>query len=823
VDTLFRDIRHGVRNLLRHRGFAATAILSLGLGLGANSALFSIFNSLLWRPLPVASPDELVVLYRKNAAQTFYDAFSYAEYRDYREQAASVFTGLTGLAIVEVALGPEGTGGAAATRVVGELVTGDYFDVLGVRLPRGRGFTIDEDRPGGALAVVVSHGFWRSRLGGDPAAVGRTITLNNQAVNVVGIAPDGFRGAYAVYFQPDIWLPAAALPRLKPAQSAFLTDRHDAALRLLGRLAPGVSVAAAQAAVDTIAARLATAYPDTNKDMKAFVFREIDARPEVEIAAAANTVALIFLGLAGLVLLVACANVANLLLARAASRRREVAIRLAVGAGRSQLIRQLLVESLLLAAVSGVLAVGIGAVASTLLAGFRVPTDLPLAMSFHTDLRVAGYTLGLATLAAVVFGLWPAWQLSKTDLVPALKDDGTSASRRGRRVSLSKALVVAQVAASLMILVVAGLFVRSVSGARTLDPGFDTDHRIVMSLNPGLRGLNESDTREFYRRVSEAVRAVPGVETATLAAYVPLDFSIDGGDFVVEGRDVGPGREAIQAMASSVDEHYFATLNTAIRRGRPFTARDTLDASGVAIVNETFAAMAWPGQDPVGRRLRLARADAPWLEVVGVSADGKYRQLTESPRPFVWTALAQQRASSATLVVKSGRDAGALIGEVRRAIAALDPAVPVYDVKTMDAFMERAYTGPRLAALVIGPAAICALVIAAVGLYGVLAYWVSRRTREIGVRSAIGATPSSILALVMRQGLSLALLGVALGVAGAAAVSRLVATLLFGVSATDPLVFTTVPAALLLVAAAASYIPARRAVRIDPVEALRQA
>jgi predicted permease len=640
---------------------------------------------------------------------------------------------------------------------------------------------------------------------------------------VVGVAPESFRGTYAVYLLPELWLPAAALPRLKPTQSTLLTDRNATPLRLLGRLAPGVSVAQAQAAVDTVASRLAATYPDSNKDMKAFVFRELDARPEVEIAADANTVATIFLGLTGLVLLIACANVANMLLARAASRRREVAIRLAIGAGRAQLIRQLLIESLLLAGVSGLLAMGLGAATSNLLAGFRVPTDLPLDMAFHTDLRVAAYTFGLATLAAVAFGLWPAWQLSKTDLVPALKDDGSSATRPGRRLSLSHALVVAQVAASLVILVVAGLFVRSVGGARSLDPGFDIDHRIAMSINPGLRGLDEADTRAFYRRVHEAVQAVPGVEAAALAEFLPLDFSIDGGDFIVEGRAVEPGREGIQAMSSAVDDRYFSTLNTAIHRGRAFTARDTIDAPKVVIVNETFAATAWPDQDPVGRRIRLSRADAPWLEVVGVSADGKYRQLTESPRPFVWTAFAQQKPSSATLVVKTRRESGAMLADVRQAIAAVDPAVPVYDARTMEAFMERAYLGPRLAALVIGPAAICALVIAAVGLYGVLAYWVSRRTREIGVRSAIGATPSSILGLVMRQGFSLAFVGLTLGLAGAFAVSRVVATLLFGVRATDPLVFAGAPAVLLLVAAAASYVPARRAVRIDPVDALRQA
>ncbi|MDH4066490.1 MAG: ABC transporter permease, partial [Acidobacteriota bacterium] len=379
-----------------------------------------------------------------------------------------------------------------------------------------------------------------------------------------------------------------------------------------------------------------------------------------------------------------------------------------------------------------------------------------------------------------------------------------------------------QVAASLVILIVAALFVRSVGGARTLDPGFDTNDRIVMSLNPGLRGLDDAAAHAFYRRVQEVVREVPGVDDATLAQYVPLDFSIDGGDVIVEGREVAPGGEGIQAMSSAVDEHYFPAMNTAIRAGRAFTARDTGDAPGVAIVNETLAATAWPGQNPIGRRLRFSGAEVRWLEVVGVSADGKYRQLVESPRPFVWTALAQQKAPSATLVVKTRRDQGAMLADVRRAVATVDPAVPVYDAKTMEAFMERAYLGPRLAALLIAPAALCALVIAAVGLYGVLAYWVSRRTREIGVRSAIGAAPADVLGLVMRQGLALTVVGLLCGLAGAFAVSRVVATLLFGVSPTDPVVFTGVPVLLLVVAAIASYVPARRAVRIDPVDALRQ-
>lgn len=822
MSTLLRELRHAARNLAAHRGFAATAILSLGLGLGAMSALFSMFNSLLWRPLPVDRPDELVAVYRRNPAHAVYEAFSYPEYLDYRDQSSSVLRGLAGYALAEFAVTAPGAGSESATRAIGELVTGNYFDVLGARPVLGRAFLPEEDRPGAAVAVVVSHGFWSSRLGADPGAVGRAITINGRPATVVGVAPADFRGAYAVYVVPEFWVPASALPSLRSSQAAFLTDRRSPSLRLMGRLAPGVGVAEAQAAADTIAARLAAAYPDTNRSMKAFVFRELDTRPEVEMAAAANTVAVVFLLLAGLVLLVACANVANLLLARAQSRRREVAIRLAIGAGRGQLVRQLLVESLLLAGAAAVVAMAIGAAASNLLSRFRIPTDLPLSLAFHTDLRVTAFTFGLSALSALVFGLWPALQLSRTDLVPALKDGGEVSVRPRRRWSLSNALVVAQVAASLVILVVAGLFVRSVGGARTIDPGFDVGQRLVVSVNPGLRGLDEAGVRDYYRRVRQAIRTLPGAADAAVAQHVPLDFTLSFGDLVVEGRESAPGHEALQVMTSAVDDRYFETLNTPIREGRAFSARDTLDGPAVAIVNETLARTAWPGQNPIGRRIRFSASDTRWLEVVGVSADGKYRQLTESPQPFVWTSLAQQHASSATLVVRTAGDPGAMLADVRRVVAAVDPAVPMYEAKSLDAFMERAYLGPRLAALVIAPAAASALVIAAVGLYGVLAYWVSRRTREIGVRAAVGASPRDIVGLVLRQGLALASVGVAAGLAGALAVSRVVASLLFGVSPTDPLVFVGVPAGLLVVALWASYLPARRAVAVDPVDALRR-
>jgi predicted permease len=532
-------------------------------------------------------------------------------------------------------------------------------------------------------------------------------------------------------------------------------------------------------------------------------------------------VALIFFGLTSLVLLVACANVANLLLARAAARRREIAVRLALGASRGQLLRQLLVESLLLSIVAAGAGLVLGAVASGLMASITVPTDIPIALEFHTDLRVVMFTLALSVLAAVAFGLAPALRSSRPDLVPALKGEAPAAGNR--RLTLANLLVVIQVAVSLVLLVASGLFVRSVSGARTIDPGFRIDRRVVMYLDAELQQYDRERTGVFYRRLLERVRALPMVEAATLAADVPLDFGVDFENVIVEGRTSEPGQESVQVMFSSVEAGYFATLETRIVTGRSFTDRDTDTSPRVAIVNEIMAARYWPGRDPIGGRFRFDRRDAPWIEVVGVATDGKYRQLTESQRPFFFVPLTQEFRFARTLVVKTRHvmDIEDAVTAVRREVQAIDPAMPVFDVKTMEQFMERAYLGPKLAALLVGPAGLLALVIASVGLYGVMAYWVSRRMREMGIRIALGAKAGDVTRLVMGQGLALAGVGLALGLAGAIAVGRLVGFLLFGVNATDPFVFVAVPLVLFAVAGLASFVPARRAVRADPLIALR--
>ena len=810
-----RDVRHAIRLLLRQRGFTAVALLSLALGIGATSALFSIFNTLLWKPLPVSDPDALVVLYRKADTQSFYDAFSYPEYRDYRDHAG-VFRGLAGYTPMEFAARMDGS---EATRVFGEMVTDDYFDVLGLRFTLGRGF--DASAGTAAPAVVLEHDYWASRFDADPGVLGRTITLNDVSFTIVGVAPKDFRGAYAVYFKPAIWVPASSLPQLR-RQPGILENRSATLFRLIGRLNPGVNAKQAEAACAPIAARLAESFPATNTGMKTFVFPELATRPEVEIGDQSRATAAIFLALTSLVLLIACANVANLLLSRAAARQKEIAIRLAIGSSRRQLVSQLLVEAFVLAVASGLAALGLTALAMRAASSYRVSTDLPLVLSFSIDFRVVVVTMSLSVVAALLFGLLPALRQTRGDLVPALKND-TPIAGRHRRVGLTGLLVIGQVAASLVLLIVAGLFVRSIGGARDMDPGFQTDERFVMALSPRLRNYETTVTETFYRRLLEDVRALPTVSSATLAQYVPLDFSIDGGDIVAEGRPAPPGKESYQTFSGVADEFYFETLGTRILSGRAFTSADTADSRKVAMVNGTLARALWPNEEPIGRRLRFAGGDADdWIEVVGVIADGKYRQLIEDPRPYLLVPRSQHYRDTMTLVVKASRGVDAAIADARRAVAALDPAMPVSDVRTMEQFMERSYMAPRMAALLTIPAGLAALIIAVVGLYGVIAYWVSQRTREIGIRVAIGAAPSDIRSLVLGQGLVLAGAGLAVGLAAAWAAARLVAGMLFGVSASDPIVFLTVPILIVAVTAAASYLPARRALRVDPLTALRQ-
>jgi predicted permease len=815
VGAIYRDFRFAVRLLGRNPLFTAVAVLSLGLGIGANSALFGMFNSLLWRPRPVESPGRLVSLYSRSANAPFYDGYPWLEYQDYASEKS--FDGLAAYAVTECALVVPGQ---EATRLYAEAVSGNYFGLLRPRMQLGRGFLPDEGRTIGRDPVaVIGYRLWQRRFSSDPGVVGRTVTLNGQPFTVIGVVAPEFHGVFAVYFSADLWVPATMLPRMQGTFTQVFESRDARIFRLIGRLRPGVRLEQARAEAATVAARLERSYPKNNKDVRSLVFRQIDTRPEVEISGATNGIAFLFMGVAGLVLLIACANVANLLLARSSGRRKEIAMRAALGATRFQIIRLLLVESTLLALIGGGVGLYFGAVASDLIGSIQVPTDLPLIFDFHTDARVVVFTLAMALLAGIAFGLLPALRISRGDLVPSLKASPTAGST-ARRFTLGNALVVLQVAASLVLLVVAGLCLRSIPGARTIDPGFRTEHRVLLTFSPSLVGYDQPRSAQFFRVLMQRVRALPSIESAALARYVPLDFNSSGGDIVIEGRPASNDRD--QVLMATVDEEYFRTLGTRIVRGRAFTSQDTRTSHLVAIVNETMARKEWPGENPIGKRVQWDLPDGPLIDVVGVAADGKYRQLTEAAQPFLFLPFAQRQNSPVTLVASYRGDVGGAMRSLRDTVKGIDPNMPIFETKTMDQHMERAWLMPRLSAALAGPAGLLAAIIAAIGLYGVMAYSVSRRTQEIGIRMAIGATPRAILRLTATQGLVLAGIGIVIGLVVALASSSMVSILLFGVTPTDPVVFIGVPLLLALVAGLACYIPARRALRVDPLIALRQ-
>ena len=813
------NLRYAVRVLSKSPTFTLTAVVCLGLGIGANTALFCIFNTLLWKPIPAAEPQALVRIFAKGpGAGRLYQNFSHPEYLDYGAEK-QVLAGLLATTGVEVGFR---AGGGDAIRAFGEAVTDGYFQVLGVRPALGRLLT--PSTSGGesaATEVVLSHRFWERRLQSDPDVVGKTVWLTGVPFSVAGVAPRGFNGTYpSPIFAPELWLPLAAAGRVGNGNRP-LDDRGDRSLGMLGRLKPGVGLAQAQAALSTVAARLERSYPGSNKGVKALVFRELDTHPEVYSSRALNLVAVLFLGLAALVLVVACANLANLMLARGASRRKEIAMRLALGAGRWHLVRQLMTEAMLLALLAGAVGLLAGHVATRAVSSVRLPMDVPLAFDVTLDLRALWFTLAVSLASGLVFGLLPALGTSRPDLVPALKG-GESGGRRRRRFGLANLLVVTQVAVSLVLVAAAGLFWRSIAAVATIDPGMQLAGRTLVSFSPSLLRYDPSRTAGFYRALLARVSEAPEVQDAALVGWVPLGFSFDEGSFIVEGAEARHGEEDRRSLVNVVTPAFFETAGVELRRGRPFTDRDTEATLPVAIVNETFAAREWPGRDAIGQRLRPNVEGASWLTVVGVVADGKYRTLTEPAQSYVLRPLSQRPTGRLTLVVKSGHGHAAALTAIRRSVRAIDPSMPLLDVKTMEQQLAKVRFLPQAMTALAGPASAAAMLIAAIGVYGVVAYSVGRRTREFGIRLAIGAPTRAVIGQVMAQGLTVVGVGLALGAAGALALGRVMRRLLVGVSASDPLVLGGAILLLLAVASVAVYLPARHASRVDPLIALRQ-
>jgi putative ABC transport system permease protein len=800
MNSIWQDARFGFRMLWKRPGFTTVALVVLALGIGANTAIFSVVDAVLLRPLPYPGADRVVAFTGVNPPKGITSSnMSAPDFDDWRAQAQS-FEALAMYAATSANV----TGGDEPERVASAVVMPDFFRVLGVGAARGRPLVADDAQPGGGLVVVISHGLWVRRFGADPGVVGRRIELGGRSFEVVGVMPAGFDFPQ----RAELW---TAL-RLNTNE----VPRDDREFSIVGRLKDGVTLEKAQAEMDTLTARLAQQYPVTNTGWGVRVERLRD-----NLVGRLRTTLFVLMAAVGLVLLIACSNVANLLLARAASRRREVAVRLALGAGRLRIVRQMLTESALLALVGGALGVGLSVWLTDLLVALA-PAGTPRLDEVRADARVVLFAVGATLLTGLVFGLAPALQASRPDLGESLKEGGRGAVEARSRVR--SLLVVAEVALSLVLLIGAGLLVKSFARLQKVNPGFDPSNVLTMKLSlPGARYREPRDKAEFYSKLVARVAALPGVESAAATLSLPLggsNYSV-GRAFIREGRPLTP-EESDNAAYSVATPDYFRAMRIPLLRGRAFNERDDADSPMVVVINETMARKVFPGEDPVGKRIRIWRDEKFPREIVGVVGEAKPEGMDAEPAFQMYVPVRQDGAwNSLTLVVRAQGEPSSLAGAVRGEVRALDKDLPVYNVKTMGQVVSEATAYRRVTAVLMAGFAVVALLLAAVGLYGVVSYAVAQRTREFGIRVALGAQTRDILRLVLRQGGALVLAGVLAGVAAALVATRVLASLLYEVSTTDATVFVLVPALLAAVALAACLVPARRATKVDPTEALR--
>ncbi|HEV2915200.1 MAG TPA: ABC transporter permease [Pyrinomonadaceae bacterium] len=819
MGTLMQDIRYGVRMLLKSRAFTVVAILSLALGIGANTTIFTLVNTILLQSLPVAEPARLMSVYgtdeKNKGNQLDFAPISYPNYLDYRDQN-DVFSGL--LIFGGAAMSLSGTG--EAEQLNGLIVSGNYFDVLGVKAKQGRTFLPEEDAtPGSHPVIVISYGLWQRRFGGDPSIVGKQVTLNNQSFTVIGVAPENFRGTFAIG-GADFWVPMAMHDQvLTGIFKEWFTERRALLFNIIGRLKPGVTIEQAQAAMQTIGRRLEQEYPKANEKRNVMLVSLPESTINPNQRGLFVRAGGLLSAVVGLVLLIACANVANLMLARATARRKEIAIRAALGAGRLRIIRQLLTESILLSVLGGGLGLFLAYWSLDLLWAYRPPFFDQNALSLDLDRRVLVFTILLSVLTGIIFGLAPALQSTRTDLVSELKEKTGQPNQTRRRFSLRNMLVVAQVALSLVALIGAGLFLRSLRNAQQINPGFETKKLLVMSFDLGAQGYNEARGLEFNRQAQARVEAIPGVRSAALATSAPLNAGFMRSVFI-EGQEPAPGGRGILTLVNTVGMKYFETVGIPVLKGRDFGATDQENSVKVVVVNEAFARRFWPNDDAVGKRFKFF-GDEFLTEVVGVVRNSDSINLGEEPRPLAYLPLAQHYAGNLTLHVRTQGDPETVLATVRREVQALDPNLPLVAVSGISEVLDQVLWAPRMGAALLATFGLLALGLAAVGIYGVLGYSVSQRTHEIGLRMALGAQRSDVLRMVVGQGMTLTLIGVGVGIVAAFLVTRFMESLLYGVTATDPVTFAAVSLVLLAVALLACFIPARRATRVDPMIALR--
>ncbi len=809
MNNLWQDARYGLRMLWKSPGFTLVAVLALALGIGANTAIFSVVNAMLLRPLPYQDPDRLVVLWETNPnlssvyLRTHNEA-SPANFLDWRQQQ-TVFEDLAAFHYNDYNL----TGsGDTPEQLTGNPITANMFDVLKVKPLIGRTFRPEESEPTSARVVVLSYGLWQRRFGGAADIIGRTLTLNGNPHTVVGVMPANFE--FPAPFS-QLWTALRFVSDTPPARGAhFLYTR--------ARLKPGVTMQQAQAELDTIAARLRQQYPDTNADRAIRLVSLHEATVERSRAGL-----LVLLGAVGFVLLIACANVANLMLARATARHKEIAIRTALGAGRWRIVRQLLTESVLLSILGGALGVLLALWGLDLLVA-AVPRDFTLFIhgvdQIGLDKWVLAFTLFISLGTGVLFGLAPALQASKTELNEMLKEGGRSSVGHARR-GLRSTLVVAEVALALVLLVGAGLMVKSFLHLIEVRPGFDPVNVMTAQLAlPGTRYAKNEQLISFYEQLTARVATQPGVEAVGTIDLLPMAGSGGTNTFIIDGRPPVKAGSYPEANARTVDPGYFGALRIPVLKGRNFTPQDRAGTPGVCLVNETFAHIYFPGEEAVGKILRNPDGTNP-VQIVGVVGDIKHFGLDDEPEGYLYAPQLQMPSNSVALVVRATGDPANLTAMIRREVQALDKDQPIYDVKPMAQRIGETTTPARLGSFLFGLFALVALTLAAVGIYGVMAYSVTQRTHEIGVRMALGAQGSDIARLIVGQGLVLILIGVACGLALALALTRALSSLLFDVSATDPLTYAAITLLLAVVALVACYIPARRAMKVDPMVALR--
>jgi len=804
IGDLAQDLHYGVRMLVKNPSFTIVAVLALALGIGANSAIFSVVNTVLLRPLPYKNPGRLVMLWEEATHLGFpKNTPSPANFIDWRAQN-TVFEAMA--AMVERSFNLTGVG--EPERFDGRRVSANLFDLLGVQPQLGRAFRAEEDKPGSRV-VILSNGLWQHRFGGDPRVIGQAVSLNGESYTVIGVMPGSFQFPTR---RDQLWVPLAF-----DAKEAASRGNHF--LEVIARMKPGVTLQQAQAEMSTIAARLAQQYPEENLRVGSVV-----TALQEQVVGDIKPALLVLLGAVGFVLLIACANVANLLLARAAARQKEIALRLALGAGRSRLTRQFLTESVLLAVIGG----AVGLLLS--IAGLRVlktfiPDTISQAQAISIDAKVLVFTGLVALVTGIIFGLAPAMQVSHLDINDTLKEGGRDAAGGTRGNRIRALLVIGEIAVSFVLLMGAGLLINSFMHLRNLHPGFRANHLLTMKIPLSEVKYPDKERRSpFYAEVLRRVQALPGVQSAAVAGNLPLTYDGDSMPIGIEGRTDPPPDQRPDVILRVVGPGYFSTMGIPLVRGRDFREQDKDDSARVVIVSEKTARHFWPGENPIGKRLKpgSTNRNIPWIEIIGVVKDVRQNDFVSEPKMQMYMPYQQLNSFAPNaLVVRTNVEPLSLAGAVRNAIWAVDKDQPVSNLRSMDEIVSEAVARQRFSMLLLGIFAALAMVLAAVGIYGVMSYSIAQRTREIGLRIALGAQKSDVLKMILRQGLRFVAAGLAIGLAASFALTRVMASLLFGISATDPATFVSISLMLIAVALLASYIPAVRAMKIDPMLALR--